>query len=226
MKYAIYILTLTILFSCIRKKESNPKANEKVQIDTLNQLKGELYSDFNVFTGHGINHLGNRDYNSYPLVERIEKNDSLFINYWFDDLLEGEGSLKFKKDSNFFYRIDTLEFDGQKSIWYEYHTEKYVILFEKYYLNKNKLDYKLTASLLTENKFQEFELVQADSVKIGYESKFLSDKSMKSEIILNETNIDEVNPRARLNHFSVFWHHFLCSGKYWTGYGVSCQYLN
>lgn len=226
MKYVIFILTLLILSSCNNQEKNNSDANEQGQTDSKNDFDGQLYADFNIFTGSGINPIGQNDHDSFPIIERIEKNDSLFINYWFDDLIEGEGTLKFKKESNHFYRIDTLEFDGQKSIWYEYHTENYVLQFEKYFINKNQSTYKLTASLLTDSKFQEFDLLVADSVNIGFNSNFLLDKLTKSEYGLNDIDIDEINPRARLNEFSMFWHHFLCSGKYWAGYGVSCEYLD
>lgn len=196
------------------------------QIDSKNDFKGQLYSDFNIFTGQGISPIEQNDNAAFPFVELLESNDSLLVNYWFDDLNEGEGTLKFKKELNYFYRIDTLEFDGQKSIWYEYHTENYVLQFEKYFINKNQSTYKLKASLLTLDKFEEFDLPVEDSVNIGVNSNFLVKKSTKTEYNIYDIDIDEINPRARLNKFSMFWHHFLCSGKYWTGYGVSCEYLN
>ncbi|WP_375558910.1 hypothetical protein ACE193_14350 [Bernardetia sp. OM2101] len=226
MKYVIFILSLSIFFSCNNQKENNSDAIENKQQNTEKNYKGQFYSDFDIFTGNGINPIAQNESKLFPKIELIERNDSLLVNFWFDDLIEGEGSLFFKKESNYFYRIDTLEFDGQKSIWYEYHTQNQVIQFEKYFTNKNRSEFKLSASLLTNNKFQEFNLLVADSMNIGFNSHLLSDKPKKSEINLSETNFDEISPRVRLNEFSIFWHHFLCSGKYWIGYGVSCEYLD
>ena len=226
MKYGIFILALSILFSCNHQEENNSNALENKQLNTKKDYEGQLYSDFDIFTGDGINPIAQDDSEVYPKIELIERNDSLIVNFWFDDLIEGEGSLKFKKESDYFYRIDTLEFDGQKSIWYEYHTKKHVIEFEKYFANKNEPEFKLSSSLLSNEKFQEFDLVPDDTMNIGSNHNFLSDKAIKFELNLNSTKLDEISPRARLNEFSIFWHHFLCSGKYWTGNGVSCEYLD
>lgn len=224
MKYVIFILFLSIFFSCNNQKENNSDAIEHKQENTEKDYKGQFYSDFDIFTGNGTNPITQNDSELFPKIQLIERNDSLLVHFWFDDFTKGKGSLKFKKESNYFYRIDTLEFDGQKSIWYEYHTKNQVIQFEKYFTNKNKSKFKLSASLLTNSKFEEFDLLIADSINIGFNSNFLSDKLKKSEINLSKTNLNEINPRTRLNKFSIFWHHFLCSGKYWIGYGISCEY--
>ncbi|AFM04557.1 hypothetical protein Fleli_2178 [Bernardetia litoralis DSM 6794] len=226
MKYGIFILFLSIFFSCNNQKENNSDAIEGKQQNIEKDYKNQFYSDFDIFTGNGINPIAQNNSELFPKIKLIERNDSLLVNFWFDDLIEREGSLKFKKESNYFYRIDTLEFDGQKSIWYEYHTKNQVIQFEKYFANKNRSEFKLSVSLLTNSKFQEFDLLIADSMNIGFNSNFLSGKLKKSEINLSETNLDEISPRVQLNEFSIFWHHFLCSGKYWVGYGVSCEYLD
>lgn len=226
MKCKIFVLFLSIFFSCNNQKENTSDAFEHKRQNTEKESKGQFYSDFDIFTGNGINPIAQNDSKLFPKIEFMERNDSLLINFWFDDLIEGKGSLKFKKESNYFYRIDTLEFDGQKNIWYEYHTKNQVVQFEKYFTNKNSSEFKLSASLLTNNKFQEFDLPITDSINIGFNSNFLSDKLKKSEINLNEINLDKISPRVQLNKFSIFWHHFICSGKYWIGYGISCEYLD
>lgn len=224
MKQQLYIFTLTILLSCQNtpKKTQNETQPEENLIESQNE--GKAFKDFDIFSGKGIDDLN--DKNSFPRLVLNLKNDSMYISYYFDNLIQGTGLLKFKVENDFFYRVDTLEFDGQKSIWYEYHTKNHVILFEKNFKDKKKINFQLTASLLTQNEFQEFDLYNKDTLNIGINIDFLSGRLPKTRIDFKNIKIDEINPRAKLATFSLFWHHFLCSGKYWIGYGVSCDYLD